>query len=151
VIKKTLLAFASIVVILVAVAGAMFLGNTAPKPPAISAADAANPAKPFVIKLHAQWCVVCLATKDVWSEIEAAYSRHANLLVFDFTSDASTEVSRADAKRLGLEKAFDENGGSTGMILVLDGRTKEVVASIVGSRDFSEYRAAIDPLLPASK
>jgi hypothetical protein len=128
----------------------MFLRNAPPNPPAISAADAANPAKPFVIKLHAQWCVTCLATKEVWSEIEAAYSRQANLVVFDFTSDASTDVSRADAKRLGLEKVFEEND-STGTILVVDGRTKDVVASIVGSRDFSEYRAAIDPLLTASK
>jgi hypothetical protein len=51
------------------------------------------------------------------------------------------------AKRLGLEKFFDENFGWTGTISVLDGRTKKVTTSIHGSRDFDEYRAAIDASL----
>jgi hypothetical protein len=88
-----------------------------------------------------------MVTKGVWSQIEAAYAMRANLVVFDFTNQATTDASRAEAGRLGLEKVFDENAGWTGTILVLDGRTKDVTASIHGSRDFAEYRAAIDAAL----
>jgi hypothetical protein len=70
-----------------------------------------------------------------------------NLVVLDFTTDANTEASRAEATRLGLETFFEEYAGATGTIVVLDGRTREVTASINGSRDFATYRAAIDAAL----
>jgi thiol-disulfide isomerase/thioredoxin len=143
-IKKIFVAVASLTVVLAASAYIMYLRNTTPVVPAISAAEAANPSKPYVVKLHAQWCPVCMLTKPVWSRIVASYSTRANLVVFDFTNQATTDTSRAEAKRLGLEKFFDENAGWTGTIAILDGRSKEAVKSIHGSRDFDEYRSAID-------
>jgi thiol-disulfide isomerase/thioredoxin len=148
-IKKTLLAAASLIVVLVAFACIMYLRNVTPIVPVISSAEAANPSKPYVVKLHAQWCPVCMLTKPVWSQIVATYSMRANLVVFDFTNQATTDTSRAEARRLGLEKFFDENAGWTGTIAILDGRSKEVVKSIHGRRDFDEYRSAIDATLRA--
>lgn len=146
-IKKTLLVVTSLSVVLVALAYIMYVRNPAPTVRAISAAEAANPEKPYVVKLHAQWCPVCMLTKAVWRQIEATYSTRVNLVVFDFTNQATTDASRAEAKRLGLEKFFEDNAGSTGTIVALNGRTKQVTASINGSRDFAEYRAAIDATL----
>jgi len=145
--KKTLLVVALLSVLLVAFAGVMYVRNQTPAVPAISSAEAANPSKPYVVKLHARWCPVCMVTKAVWTQIEATYSTRVNLVVLDFTNQATTDASRAEAKRLGLETFFDANAGATGTIVVLDGRTKEVTASIHGSRDFAEYRAAIDAIL----
>jgi thiol-disulfide isomerase/thioredoxin len=146
-IKKTLLVLISLVAVLVAFGFILYYTNPMPAVPAISDAEAGNPSKPYVVKLHAQWCPVCMLTKDVWSQIEDTYSTRANLVVLDFTNQANTDRSRAEAKRLGLETFFDEYAGSTGTIVVLDGRTKEVTASINGSRNFAEYRAAIDATL----
>ena len=146
-IKKTLLVVTLLGVVLVAFGLIMYVTNMAPTVPAISAAEAANPDKPYVVKLHAQWCPICMVTKGVWSQIEETYSTRANLVVLDFTNQANTDASRAEAKRLGLETVLDEYFGATGTIVVLDGRTKEVTASITGSRDFVEYRAAIDATL----
>ncbi len=146
-IKKTALVLTSIVAALVAFGFIMYIRNPMPAVPAISDAEASNPSKPYVVKLHAQWCPVCMLTKDVWSQIEDAYSTRANLVVLDFTNQANTGRSRAEAKRLGLETFFEEYAGSTGTIVVLDGRTKEVTAAINGNRNVSEYRAAIDEVL----
>jgi hypothetical protein len=146
-IRKVLLAAAALIAVLVVFGFVMYVMNPAPGVPAVSAADAANPEKPYVVKIHAQWCAVCMVTKGVWSEIENAYSGRVNLLVLDVTNQATTDASRAEAKRLGLEQFFDEYSGGTGTILVLDGRTRLVTASISGSRDFAEYRAAIDATL----
>jgi len=88
-----------------------------------------------------------MVTKGVWSEIEKTYAGRVNLVVLDFTTDAKADASRAEATRLGLTKFFDEYGGATGTIVVLDGRTKDVTASINGSRDFATYRTAIDAAL----
>ena len=133
----------------VAVAGLLYLGNPAPVTAPLAAADLSNPARPYVIKLHAQWCPVCMVTKGVWGEIEKTYTGRVNLVVFDFTSQASTAKSRTEAERLGLRPFLDEYEGATGLVILLSGR-KDVLASIKGSRDFGEYRDAIDSALAAS-
>ncbi len=148
-IKKALLSVTVLAVVLVAVASVMYVRNATPTVPTISLVEAANPSRPYVVKLHAQWCPICMLTKAVWSQIEVGYSGRANLVVFDFTNQATTDLSRAEARRLGLEKFFDENAGWTATIAVLDGRTREETASIHGIRGFDEYRVAIDASLRA--
>jgi thiol-disulfide isomerase/thioredoxin len=150
-IRKTLLAMASLAVVLIAVGGVLYIRNTTPVAPAISAADAANPSKPYVVKLHAQWCPICMLTKGVWSQVETTYAGRANFVVFDFTNDATTSASKAEATRLGLRKFFDENVGATGSISVLDGRSGREMASVQGVHGFDEYRAAIDEGLRADR
>lgn len=148
--KKVLRAVGVFVVMLIATASAMYLTNAAPAVPPVVAADT-DTGKPFVIKLHAQWCVFCMMTKDEWSRIEETYKGRVNLVVFDFTTDEKSTASRAEAKRLGLETFFEEFEGVTGTIVVLDGRTKQVAAEINGNRDFAEYGGAIDAALLASR
>lgn len=145
--KKAVLVLLVLAAVLVGSAALLYSRNAAPAVPAVTAADAANPAKPYVVKLHAQWCAVCMITKDVWSEIERTYTGRVNLVVLDFTNQQNTDASRAEAARLGLQKFYEEYSGATGSVVVIDGRTKEVTASIGGSRDFSEYRRAIDAAL----
>lgn len=121
--------------------------NATPEVPAIAAAEIAHPSRPYVIKLHAQWCPICMMTKTVWRDIETVYGPRVNLVVFDFTNQTTTEASRSEAARLGLGQFFEDNEGWTGTIAVLDGPTKQERAVIHGSRDFEEYRAAIDAVL----
>jgi thiol-disulfide isomerase/thioredoxin len=146
-IKKALQIATLLLAVLITSGFILYMRNTAPVVPPVSAVEAANTVKPYVVKLHAQWCAVCMVTKGVWSEIEKTYAGRVNLLVLDFTTEAKAEASRAEATRLGLTKFFEEYGGATGNIVVLDGRTKDVTASINGSRDFATYRAAIDAAL----
>jgi thiol-disulfide isomerase/thioredoxin len=149
-IKKVVLGLISGAVVLAAAGYVMYATNTAPAVPAISPVEAANSGKPYVVKLHAQWCPKCMITKDVWSQIEANYATRVHLVVLDFTNEANSDASRAEAQRLGLDRFFEEYGGVTGTIVVLEGRTKDVTASINGSRDFADYRAAIDAILDGS-
>ena len=115
--------------------------NATPAVQAIATADAAAAGAPWVVKLHAQWCPVCMLTKGMWSQIEERYAGRVRLAVFDFTDEATTAATRAEAERLGLGDVLDEAGFATGTILVLDGRSKEIVAWINGSRDFADYRS----------
>jgi thiol-disulfide isomerase/thioredoxin len=146
-IKKVLL----VVVLLCATVGlavlAAFLGNRAPVVRPITAEEAAQARMPYVVKLHAQWCVLCVVTKDVWSDIEDAYKGRVHLVVFDFTNDTNTAASRAEATRLGLDRFLNNYVGATGTVVVLDGRTRETLATINASRTFEEYRVAIDAAL----
>ena len=144
--KKLPLVLVAVTVALGAFGGIMYLRNSTPVTPAISAAEIANPTKPFVVKLHARWCPVCMTTTSIWTQVEEAYGTRINLVVFDFTNEATTSASEAEARRLGLDQYFADAGG-TGSIAVLHARTREVLSEIQGSRDFSEYRTAIDAAL----
>ncbi len=146
-IKKTLLVATSLVVLLAAVGFVLYVGNPAPTVQPISAIDAAAPTKPYVVKVHAQWCPICMLTKPAWRRIEATYATRVNLVVLDVTNQATTDASRAEAKRLGLDAVFEDYRGATGTIVVVDGRTKTASAEFHGSRDFPEYRTAIDAAL----
>lgn len=148
--RKALVAALALVVALVGAGAFLYQRNATPVVPSIATADAAAPGAPWVVKLHAQWCPVCMLTKGMWSEVEREYAGRVRLAVFDFTDEATTAASRAEAERLGLGAVFEEAGFATGPVLVLDGRTKEIRTWIDGRRDFADYRTAIDEALTAA-
>jgi thiol-disulfide isomerase/thioredoxin len=129
--KKIAIVFIAGCLALVAAGYVMYRANAAPATPAISAEEASNPSKPFVVKLHSQWCHVCLITTPAWSQIQKEYAKRVNFLVLDFTDDQTTDAGRVAAERVGLGRIFEE-AGSAGVVLIVDGRAKEVTASIAG-------------------
>jgi thiol-disulfide isomerase/thioredoxin len=147
--KKILIGTATLIAMLAVTVVILIASNAAPAVAVVSAAEAVDPSRPFVIKLHGQWCPVCLATKGVWNELADEYAGRANLGVFDFTDDASMAASDAEAKRLGLEGFFNEYAGMTGAIAVIDGGSRETRALIGGKHPTDEYRAAIEASLAA--
>jgi thiol-disulfide isomerase/thioredoxin len=124
----------------------LILANRAPDVPPISADEIAS-TKPYVVKLHARWCPICMVTKDAWASVQEAYVGEVRFVVFDFTNAATTEASRAQAARLGLGVLFEQYSGETGSVLVLDGKSREVLHDLHGHRDQVEYRAAIGATL----
>jgi len=142
-IKKASIVAASVVLLLAVAAAAVYVTNGAP---AVPRAEPRTD-RPIVVKFHARWCVICMATKDVWEELHATYAGRVDMVVFDFTSEHTTEVARAEARRLGLGPLFDEYFGTTGSVFVVDGQSKTMRTELRGERGFAEYRAAIDAAL----
>ena len=143
-IRKLLIAATLMTVALIGTVATLYAINAAPSVSALSVADGA---KPFVVKLHARWCPYCLMQKDEWSQIEAAYAGRVNFVVLDFTNERATERSRIEAERLNLGSFFNDYAGATGLVVVLDARTKKVLAEVGGNQTFEEFRAAIDTAL----
>ena len=150
-IKRLLLISVVLIFALGGFAFAMYQQNSPPTVPAITSQSAESTNRPYVIKLHAKWCPICMMTKGVWSELQTAYMGKVNLVVFDLTSKDKIEASRAEAKRIGLDSFFENYGGETGAIFLLDGKSREVQASFHGNRKFAEYKTAIDGALGAAK
>ena len=141
--RRILFAVVAAGVLLVLAGTAAYLGNATPEVPAIADGDETI-GRPWVVKLHARWCPVCMVTKDVWADIEAAYVGRVNLLVLDFTNETTTTASKAEARRLGLDDALRDYYGASGIVLVLDTESRAVRSEIAGSRDWDDYTAAID-------
>lgn len=132
------------------IVGVLIATNPAPVVPAMSSAGDAT--MPVVVKLHARWCPVCMTTKDVWATVQAEYAGRVRLVVFDFTTESTTQASRREAERLGLSRLFDEYLGETGTVLVLDGTSDVVRFQLHGDRDAAHYRHAIDQVFrPSAK
>ena len=146
-IRKLLAAAAAMAVALSVTAAILYVSNSAPAVPTLSAAESAAPTKPFVIKLHARWCPYCMLTKDEWARVEQTYAGRVNFVVLDATNEAAIERSRVEAERLNMRQFFDDYNGATGLVVVLDGRTKEVLAEVGGNASFEEFRSAIDAAL----
>jgi thiol-disulfide isomerase/thioredoxin len=144
---KALRVAGAIAVALIAAGGFLYSRNTTPVVPRLATSEAVAAGPPWVVKVHAQWCPVCMLTKGMWSTIEQTYAGRVRLAVFDVTDEATTAASRAEAERLGLGYVFEEASFATGSILVLDGTSKGIVAWLSGSRDFADYQAAIDSTL----
>lgn len=70
--KKIAVIFVATGLLLAGAGFALYYANREPVASAISTEEASNPNKPFVVKLHAQWCALCMFTKSAWSQIEKA-------------------------------------------------------------------------------
>lgn len=145
--KRTLGALCVAAFLLAGVGAFLFATNPTPSVAPISAEEAGRPGKPYVVKLHARWCPVCMLTKGVWAQVQETYAGRVHLLVLDFTNAETTARSRAEAQRLGLAAFFEEYAWATGRIVILDGQLKAVKADIKGDRNFETYRTAIDAAL----
>ena len=99
--------------------------------------------KPYVVKIHADWCGSCRALKSVWERIESDLQDQASAVTLDVTDRAAYTESQAAAERLGISEFFQEYGSRTGTIAVLDCRSRKPVAVMSAERDFEKYREAI--------
>lgn len=126
----------------------LFLFNSAPQPATSSAPSTAGGMKtPFVVKIHARWCPICMASKPAWMKLQKSYGKRARFVVFDVTSGSSKETSRTEAVRLGLEEFFGSYHGRPGSVFIVDGASKEVLASMDGLHGYSAYSAALEEVL----
>jgi thiol-disulfide isomerase/thioredoxin len=112
-----------------------------------SAAPADEEARPYVVKVHADWCGTCRKIMPVWTRIEEEYGERVRLVVFDVTDRERLEVARRDAERDGLLEFFDAYKAKTGVIAVIDGATRQPIRVLKGETDFARYETEIERAL----
>lgn len=100
-------------------------------------------ARPFVVKVHADWCGTCTALNATWDELQSEVGDGARLVILDVTDRATLQKSQAEAERLGIEGFFAEYKARTGTIGVLRGDNRAKVEVLKGVRDVARYEAAI--------
>lgn len=100
--------------------------------------------RPFVVKIHADWCGTCTRLAPTWTRIEQELGEKARVVVFDVTDRKSLGRARVSAEQLGLAEFFERHRGGTGVIAVLDGASGEPLALHKGQADFGLYERAVD-------
>ena len=99
--------------------------------------------KPYVVKIHADWCASCKASKSTWAQVQSDLSTQATLVTLDVTDRVAFQESRLQAERLGISEFFQQYRSKTGTFAVLDCRTRVPVAKLTGERSLARYREAI--------
>ena len=103
----------------------------------------------IAIKFHADWCGYCKAMGPVFDELQAKYDQQPVLFVeFDQTREFNRRQSQYLASALGLEKVWDEHGGKTGFVLLIDAETNKIIERLGHERSLKEMGAS---LLDAAK
>lgn len=103
----------------------------------ISAAKDA--AKPFVVKIHADWCGTCRMLEPTLTALEKKMGSSARVVVLDVTDRESYATAKAEAERLGIGSFFDQYKSRTGIVGVLDGSTRETIKVLSGELDIHVY------------
>lgn len=107
------------------------------------AGEAAVEGKPYVVKIHADWCGTCTKLNPTFEALQQKYGDRANLVELDVTDKDTLASATAEAKRLGIQDFFDRYKGRTGTIGVLlaDGETVRVLK---GETDLTRYDEVIE-------
>ena len=115
-------------------------GSPPPLQPVSAAADAS---RPFLVKIHADWCLVCVSLEPTWRELQRRLGGDARLVVLDVTDGEALARSRKEALRLGLLPFLRSHQTRTGTIAVLDGASRRVLREFHGERRTAPYEAAV--------
>ena len=107
----------------------------------ISAADDAS--KPFVVKIHADWCWTCQRRDSTIEALRKRTGDDARIVVLDVTDRESLVRATAEADRLRIRAFFDAYKSKTGTVGILDGVTREPVSVLKGETDVAKYEAAL--------
>jgi thiol-disulfide isomerase/thioredoxin len=127
------------------VAGLFALASAASGTPAdapqVSPAD--DPSRPFVVKIHADWCGTCVSLDPTIEALQESQGTRARIVVLDVTDRETLARASTEADRLRLRAFFDQYKAKTGTVGVLHGATREPVSVFKGELDAAKYEAAI--------
>ncbi len=107
----------------------------------------ANP-KVICLVTKANWCPVCKANGErMGKEVFSSY-KDGNVMVVanDLTDDATKKACKKDLDAAGITKVA-ENSTSTGLITLIDFKTKKVIETISVAKTTEEIKEAINKAL----
>jgi len=101
------------------------LSFTMPSQVTATSEPATSP-KLIVVKYDAEWCYACRELDKITPALHKTMANESVLfLTLDITDDKSIKQAGLHAAALGIQEDFKKMEGRTGLINVLDGKTKK--------------------------
>lgn len=100
--------------------------------------------KIIAVKFHADWCGYCKTMGPVFEELEAKFDQEPVLYVtFDQTREHNRKQSQYLEHVMGLDHVWSEHACTTGFILLIDGKTKQIVDKLTHDQDLKTMGATL--------
>jgi len=154
--KSTLVLVTSFVVLSLAVVGGSFAqsGSRPSGTPTQETADTKKPAaavapKVVAITFYADWCPGCKELKPKLEAVMATAGEQPALFVKLDQTDKKSRQSEFLLASLGLGELWKEHAGRTGYTLLVDSKTKKVVATFQASQTIESMKAALQAAVKA--
>lgn len=150
--SKSALAFlASIVVILLAVTGPSF-AQSGSKPSGTSSAESVGAKKPaaaavpkvIAITFYADWCPACKELKPKLDAVMASAGEQPCLFVKLDQTDKNSHQAEYLLASLGYGELWKEHAGRTGYALLIEPKSKKVVATFQGNQSVESMKATLE-------
>ncbi|MEM9251292.1 MAG: thioredoxin family protein [Planctomycetota bacterium] len=118
--------------------------------PAMAADDDSAVPELIVVKFHADWCGSCKAMGDTFDDLTAKMDSEPVLFVnLDQTTTPGRDQAGYLMNALGGGEVWDEFGGKTGFILVIDPTDMSVVAKLTRDMGFKDMVKTISDARPS--
>lgn len=120
-------------------------GERPPDPPELPPVPVdADPARPFVVEIRADWCMNCALIEPVWTELHRELGSRVRMVVLDVSDRQRLERAAREARRLGLDAFFARFRARTGTVGILDGATRKPVRILFAETSLDPYREGIE-------
>ncbi|MCI0363511.1 MAG: thioredoxin family protein [Phycisphaerales bacterium] len=109
------------------------------RPPA-----AAQAPKVIALAFYADWCPGCKALKPKLEEVMKESATEPCLFIKLDQTDKDSHQAEYMVAALGIADLWKEHAGKTGYVLLVNSRTKRVVATLTADQDAEAMQAALN-------
>lgn len=104
----------------------------------------------IAVQLYADGCPLCKTMKPAYEQIQQIFAGQMEFVRFDRSTDETSQASVIMAAGKGLEHIYNSYDG-TGIVLLVDAVTKEVVGQLIPGETLQEMAASINQILAGEK
>jgi thiol-disulfide isomerase/thioredoxin len=107
--------------------------------------------KPVFVQIYHQDCPTCKAFKSTLPSLQQQYRDSVHFVVFDISTQSTTQSAAAKAEQLGLGNFFSTHRSQGGAIAIFNPGTGEVLTQYRRNLNKADYVEALDSAIIATK
>jgi hypothetical protein len=119
--------------------------NQGSSPPAQSVSKGLN--QPLVVLLKSDTCAVCKQIAPLLSRLNKTYQHRSQWVTLDVSNRKTLAQAEKQVKALGIEAFFEKYGNHTGIVAVIDPKSKQILTLLVAEEKPEKYQMALDQAL----
>jgi thiol-disulfide isomerase/thioredoxin len=107
--------------------------------------------KPVFVQIYHQDCPTCKAFKSTLPSLQQQYRDSVNFIVFDISTQSTTQAAAGKAAQLGLSNFFNTHRSQGGTIAIFNPSTGEVLTQYRRNLNKADYVKALDSAIASTK